>query len=92
MKNALATVLRICDEGGTVARMCAESGLKYGRVYAILRRYRPNRPRQVRPRTSDVPDKVRGLHKVNIPPVRIAFLLKITPAYVYSILSRQEFR
>jgi len=88
MSAALATVLRLADAGATVQAMCSQSGLKTGRVYAILRQHRPERPRQARRRTSDVPDKVRALHATGAKPSRIAFVLDVTPAYVYAILKR----
>lgn len=86
----IATVLRIADEGGTVDAMCEVSGLKSSRVYAVLRKHRPDRPRQPRRRVSRVPDKVRGLTAAGIAAPRVAFLLGITPAYVYAILGREK--
>jgi len=90
--DTLATILRIADAGGTVEAMCAASGYKPTRVYAILREQRPDRPRQRRRRTSGIPDKVRGLTAQGIQPARVAFLLGISSAYVYMILKREDFR
>lgn len=88
--DTLDTVLRLCDEGATVDAMREATGLKSSRVYAILRKHRPNRPRQPRRRTSDIPPKVLHLAASGISPRRVAFLLEITPQYVYQILNECE--
>ena len=85
--DALARILEINDRGGTVAEMIEASGLGQTRVYALLKEHRPKRARQPRKRTSDLPWHVRHLAAASIKPPRIAFLLEITPAYVYRILS-----
>jgi len=81
--------LALADAGATVPQLCAASGLKPTRVYALLREHRPGRPRKPRRRTSDVPMKIRGLVATGIKPTRVAFLLGITPAYVYKVLGER---
>lgn len=85
--QAIAIIRRLCDAGATVAEMQAATGLKQSRIYSLLREHRPDRPRQARRCTSDVPFKVRGLVGQGIAPRRAAELLGVTPAYVYAILS-----
>ena len=90
----LPTFLRLVDEGATVDALKAATGLQESRVYGLLRKHRPDRPRQKRRETSDKPRIVRGLagEPYRIKPQRIAFLLDIAPAYVYKILGNQQIR
>ena len=83
-------VCQLSDAGETVEAICEATGLKFGRVYDILRKHRPNRPRQPRKRTSRLPEMICGLADHGIKPPRIAVLLKITPAYVYAVLAKRK--
>jgi DNA invertase Pin-like site-specific DNA recombinase len=62
-------------------------GVSVGTVYAALRAERPERPRKARPRTSDLPYRIRGLAANGIKPGRIAELLEVSRTYTYRILS-----
>jgi hypothetical protein len=88
MNCDLQTFLDMVDRGERLDALKAATGLRESRVYGLIRKYRPDRPRQSRRPTSDKPAAVRGLaaEPHNIPPTRIAFLLGVTPAYVYKIL------
>ena len=54
--------------------------------YSILRRHRPDRPRKMRRRTSDMPYKICTLAARGIAPQRIAILMDVSRAYVYKVL------
>lgn len=81
-----AMVLRLADEGVRVEAMCAVTGIQRSQVYRILARHRPDRERQGRRRTSDLPRRVQGMFKEGIAPGRIAALLRVSRAYVYRII------
>jgi hypothetical protein len=83
-----AQILSLCDAGETPAAIAAALSLPPGRVYAILRRERPNRTRAPRSPTSDKPRMMRGLAAAGIAPKRIAVLLEVAPAYVYRVLAQ----
>ncbi len=73
----------------SVEDIAARVNLGQGRIYALLRQHRPNRPRHPRRRTSELPAQVRGLTAKGIGPARIAALLGVTRQYVYKILAEQ---
>jgi DNA invertase Pin-like site-specific DNA recombinase len=61
-------------------------GVSVGTVYAALRAERPDRQRKARPRTSDLPYRIRGLAANGIKPRRIAELLEVSRTYTYRVL------
>jgi hypothetical protein len=87
LRADLSKILAAADAGTPVADIAAANKLSAGRVYSILREHRPDRARKARRTTSDIPRKVRGLKAKGMAPTRVAFLLGVTPAYVYRILS-----
>jgi len=84
----LTTLLALADDGADVPTIAARVSLGEGRVYALLRKHRPDRARKPRKRTSELPAKVLGLRAAGVTdPVRIAFLLDVSRQYVYRILA-----
>lgn len=81
-----ADILSRADAGETVAAIAAGADVTAGRVYAVLRKHRPNRARKLRVRTSRIPDQIRALDAIGTKPARIAFLLDVRRQYVYRIL------
>ncbi len=82
----IKTICRLSDAGTPVAAIAEVVGLTQGRVYALLREYRPNRPRALRGRTSDKPRAIEGLNRLGFKPARIASLLGVKRQYVYRVL------
>lgn len=82
-----AAILSLSDQGQHPAAIVAATGAKPGKVYSVLREYRPQRTRKPRVCTSDVPQKVRGLLSLGYKPPRIALVLDVSRAYVYRIIT-----
>lgn len=56
-------------------------------VYAVLRRYRPDRKRKPRPRLSDKRRQILGLASCGYKAARVAELVGVSKAYVYRVLA-----
>lgn len=85
-------ILARADEGEPVAKIAKVLKLKTGSVYAVLRVHRPKRKRTLRPKTSELRAKVRGLNRRGVIPSRIAEILGCSRAYVYKIQAESDFR
>lgn len=85
----LAHILRLADAGEAVDAIAAhpDVGVTIGRVYAILRKHRPDRPRHARRRTSEKRPMIIGLLAQGIKPPRVAELAQVERQYVYRIMS-----
>ncbi len=81
------TILELSDAGHHPAAIARALSISVGSVYAVLRVERPNRPRKPRPRTSDLPYRIRGLRSGGIKPGRIAELLDCSRTFVYRVLA-----
>jgi hypothetical protein len=85
MENA-ARITEMSDNGHTPAAISLATGIPAGRVYAVLRRERPNRARAPRRPTSPLPARVLALHGAGLRAGRIAELCGCSKAYIYRIL------
>lgn len=81
------TILELSDAGHHPAAIAQRLGISTASVYTVLRAERPNRPRKPRPRTSDLPYRIRGLRSGGIKPGRIAVLLECSRTFVYRVLA-----
>jgi hypothetical protein len=90
VKITLDQFLALADGGADADELRTRSGLEKSRVYGLLREHRPNRQRKARRQTSRVPEAVRALSALPTEPQRIAYLLGVTPSYVYQILGRDS--
>lgn len=91
VRNLIARILEAADSGDPVAIIAKKFKVSPGRVYRVLDQHRPNRKRTPRTRTSPVPSQIVALAK-SVPDTtatRIAFLLKVSRAYVYRILAEE---
>ena len=76
-------IVTLDEQRVSVADIAKRTQLSVGRVYSVLRVERPERKRSPRPRTSDLPAKIKALAAQEIKPARIALLLNVSRAYVY---------
>lgn len=86
----LPDILARSDRNESVDEIARVADVSPGRIYALLRKHRPDRARKPRERTSEIPAKIRALDLQKIKPRRIAFLLDVTPAYVYKVLDNSS--
>lgn len=84
------TILELSDAGHHPDAISRTLGISTASVYTVLRAERPNRPRKPRPRTSDLPYRIRGLRSGGIKPGRIAELLRCSRTFVYRVLVTTE--
>lgn len=80
-------ILALSDSGHHPDAIAAALPVSTSTVYNVLRAHRPARPRKPRPRTSDLPSKVRYLAGHGIKPARIAFLMECSRQYVSRVLA-----
>lgn len=86
--NDTAQQILVLYDSQYCAEQIAEAlGVSKGRVYAVLRESRPDRPRKPRRRVSALPAKIHGYRNRGIEPTRIAFLLEVSRQYVHKILA-----
>jgi hypothetical protein len=85
MNEVIQAILERHDRGELVSAISHAESVGFGYVYSTLRRYRPNRPRAPRTRTSQRRKLILGLLAQGIAPPRVAFLAECTPAYVYKL-------
>lgn len=90
MNLTVEQVLKRADDGERVPKIAKAAGVKTGRIYALLRKHRPERERSSRTRTSMVPQQVLALHKTGAGPSRIAELLDVSRQYVHRIISEAD--
>jgi hypothetical protein len=90
VKITLDHFLVLADQHVDADELCVRAGIRKSRVYGLLRQHRPDRARKPRRLTSTVPDAVRALAALPTEPQRIAYLLNITPSYVYQILATKD--
>lgn len=83
MTPDLSDILAASDAGEFPAAIATRLGCSAGHVYGVLRQHRPGRARKPRRRTSEKPEQIRALYLQEIEPLRIAFLLQCSRAYVY---------
>lgn len=81
-----ADILARSDRGVPVADIAEAVGMTIGRVYALLRVYRPKRKRKPRECTSELRGKILALNAKEIPPARIVEVLGTSRQYVHRIL------
>lgn len=84
------SILELSDAGHHPAAIARALSISVGSIYTVLRAERPNRPRKPRPRTSDLPYRIRGLRSGGIKPGRIAVLLECSRTFVYRVLVTTE--
>lgn len=87
MTPLVARIVLHSDLGKTPAQIAAFCKVPVHKVYAILRRERPDRRRAPRPCTSAVPALVMGLAREGVKAARIASLCQCSCAYVHRILA-----
>lgn len=88
MKLELAQLLKRTDAGERISDVAVTAGVTTGRIYAILRKHRPERDRAARTRTSMIPAKILALNKLGTKPSRIAELLGgISRQYVHKVIA-----
>ena len=83
------SILALHDAGNTPAAIASSLGISLSSVYTVLRAHRPDRKRAPRARTSPLPAQIRGLVASGIKQRRVAYLLGVSPAYVYRILQQE---
>ena len=81
------SILDLSDAGHHPDAIAAALPVSASTVYNVLRAHRPKRKRKPRPRTSDLPGKVRYLAGRGIKPARIAFLMECSRQYVARVLA-----
>lgn len=81
--TTLERILALSDAGSHPADIATALSVSPSYVYTILREHRPDRERKPRACTSNKPDQIRALFKVNKNAARTAKLLKCSRAYVY---------
>lgn len=86
MTHSVPPILALSDAGHAPDAIASRLGVPISTVYSILRRHRPDRPRKMRRRTSDMPYKICALAARGIAPQRIAILMEVSRAYVYKVL------
>jgi len=84
------TILSRFDAGETPVQIAKATGVKSARVYAILRKHRPDRPRAARSRTSTKPEQMLALHAEGVAVERIAEILEVSKAYVYGQIQKAK--
>jgi transposase len=76
----------LSDQGHSPSAIASRLALPPGKVYAVLRRERPNRTRAARRCSSEVPAKVAALAAAGLSAKRIAELCGCSKAYIYRLL------
>lgn len=90
MTSPIETILSLSDQGESVAAIAAASNVSPGQVYTALRRYRPNRQRKPRTRTSEKRRLILGLLAQRVEPPRVAFLARCSASYVYQLIDQES--
>lgn len=75
-------ILQRCDRGERVADIAAAVGLGDCRVYQVLRKHRPDRPRAKQGPRSDRPRLIREMFATGMRQSRIAAALGVSRQYV----------
>lgn len=89
MNETANNILARFDSGQDAATIAEALGVTVGRVYAVLREFRPDRERKPRRRTSDKLGKIRGLALRGICQSRIAFLCGTSRQYIHKVLNEE---
>lgn len=90
MTPLLQNILTRHDANESVAAIALACQVSVGYVYGILRKYRKDRTRKPRERTSERRRLIAGLSAQGIPPGRVAYLAQCSEQYVYRIIKEQQ--
>jgi DNA invertase Pin-like site-specific DNA recombinase len=86
-QETLHKLLKMADDGASVAAIARDVALQPRRVYAVLAEHRPDRPRKRRPRTSKKRRAILALEAQGFVESDIASAVGVSRQYVYKILA-----